>query len=85
MVDPEIGISVVDLGLVYGVKIKNGKINVLMTFTSPTCPMAHALEGMVKARLMKIKDVKKMRVEITFDPAWTPERMSKKAKKILKI
>lgn len=79
--DPELGISVVDLGLIYDVKIdKKGKAEVIMTLTSMGCPLFSLIEEPIKKELLKLKEVKDVSVELTFDPPWTPEKMSKEAK-----
>ena len=79
--DPEVGLSIVELGLIYEVK-SNEKIFVRMTLTSPFCPLSGFLVERVKEELKKEFN-KEVEVEITFDPPWTPERMSKKARKKL--
>ncbi len=78
--DPEIPLSIVDLGLVYGVEIRKGEVKIRMTLTNPSCPLAYSIVKNVEERVRKIKGVKKVKVEIVFEPPWTPERMSKKAK-----
>ena len=84
VIDPEIGISVVDLGLIYDVKVENNKVKIKMTLTSPFCPLSNFLVDSVKEKVKSL-DIKDVKVEIVFDPPWTPEKMSKKAKKILGI
>ena len=79
--DPELGISIVDLGLIYDVKAdKKGNVEVLMTLTTTGCPLFEMIEGPVKEELKKIKGVKKVNIELTFDPPWTVEKMSREAK-----
>lgn len=79
--DPELGISIVDLGLVYDAKVdKKGNAEVLMTLTTMGCPLFDLIEGPVKSELMKLDGVKDVSVELTFDPPWSPEKMSKEAK-----
>ena len=79
--DPELGISIVELGLVYGAKMdKKGNVEVQMTLTTMGCPLFELIEGPVKQELLKLKGVKKVTVELTFDPPWTPDKMSKEAK-----
>lgn len=79
--DPEIGISIVDLGLIYDVKVKGNDIYVKMTLTTPGCPLHSFITEDVKQKLKKLKGVEKVDVELVWDPPWTPERMSKQAKK----
>jgi len=85
VIDPEIGMDIVDLGFIYGIDIKDKKVRVRMTLTNPGCPMhsmfVHEVEGALKASL----DGVKVEVELVFDPPWTPERMSKDARKKLGI
>ncbi|MBI5452639.1 metal-sulfur cluster assembly factor [Candidatus Gottesmanbacteria bacterium] len=79
--DPELDISIVDLGLIYNVKSdKKGNVEVLMTLTTMGCPLFELIVEPVKQELRKIKGVKDVDVELTFDPPWTPEKMSKEAK-----
>lgn len=81
VVDLELGINIVDLGLVYDIKEEKGKVTVLMTLTTPGCPMMTMFNQEVERVIKQIKGVKKVKVELTFDPPWTPEKMSKEAKK----
>ncbi len=79
--DPELGISIVDLGLVYDVKVdKKGKVTVIMTLTTMGCPLFELISEPIKATLMKIKGVKDVEVELTFDPPWSVDKISKEAK-----
>jgi len=81
--DPEIGISLVDLGLIYDVEVKGDKVHIKMTLTTPGCPMHMMMTEDVKEKVGKIKGVKEVNVELVWDPPWTPDRMSKEAKKML--
>ena len=79
--DPELSVSIVDLGLVYGVKAdKAGNVTVLMTLTTMGCPLFELIAEPIKSELKKIKGVKDVSVDLTFDPPWSPEKMSKEAK-----
>lgn len=79
--DPELGISIVDLGLVYDVKINNkGNVDVLMTLTTMGCPLFDLIADPVRSELKKLKGVKDVNVELTFEPPWSPEKMSEEAK-----
>lgn len=77
--DPELGISIWDLGLIYDIQIKEGKVLILMTLTSVGCPLFEYIEESVKKEIKKIKEVKSVTINLTFEPAWTIEKMSKKA------
>lgn len=79
VIDPEIGMNIVDIGLIYEIKIDDKKIHVKMTFTSPACPVGPDLLNQVETELTSI-GFEKVDVEVTFDPPWTPDKMSEKAK-----
>ncbi|MFA5168000.1 MAG: iron-sulfur cluster assembly protein [Candidatus Omnitrophota bacterium] len=83
--DYEIPVNIVELGLIYGFKIeelpKGGKsVEVRMTFTSPMCPMGDLIKKDVERRVATVPDIKKVSVEIAFDPPWDQSRMSESAK-----
>lgn len=79
--DPEIPVNIVDLGLIYDIKIAtNGDVFVVMTLTSPACPVAGILPPEVQQKLKDHPMIHDARVEITFDPPWSPDRMSEEAK-----
>ncbi|GIU72621.1 MAG: hypothetical protein KatS3mg003_2332 [Candidatus Nitrosocaldaceae archaeon] len=79
--DPEIPLSVVDLGLIYGIDInENNDVNIKMTMTTKGCPLHDTLVRDVKNALKDIKGLGNVNVEIVWDPPWTPERMSEEAK-----
>tara|TARA_Y100001960_G_C14652669_1_gene816722 strand:+ start:523 stop:867 length:345 start_codon:yes stop_codon:yes gene_type:complete len=86
--DPEIPIDLWNLGLIYDIKIfnlPNGNFstNILMTLTTPGCNMAEYIANDVKEKLLSIKDIENVNVEITFSPSWDPSRMTKEAKEKL--
>ncbi|MEM2955041.1 MAG: iron-sulfur cluster assembly protein, partial [Candidatus Nanoarchaeia archaeon] len=81
VVDPEIGLNIVDLGFIYGIDIKDNKIKIRMTLTNPSCPMHSMFVHEVEDALKAVFDNVKVEVELVFDPPWSPERMSKDAKK----
>jgi FeS assembly SUF system protein len=79
--DPEIPVNIYELGLVYDVSVEGeGAVTIQMTLTSPACPVAGSLPGEVQSRVAALPDVKQVRVELVWDPPWTPERMSEAAK-----
>lgn len=80
VIDPEIGVNIVDLGLIYDIKVKDNNISVLMTLTTPGCPMISMFDREVATKIKQIKGVKKVKVNLTFEPPWTPEKMTKEAK-----
>ena len=81
--DPEIPVNIVDLGLVYEVKIIDDWVGVKMTLTAPGCPAHSFISQNVQNRLMKIPGVKKADVRIVWEPPWEPKMMSEEAKKKL--
>ncbi len=78
--DPEIPVNVVDLGLIYEVRIQPERVDVKMTLTALGCPMAGEVMGEVRDHLLSLPGVKDAGVELTYDPPWTPERMSEDAR-----
>ena len=74
--DPELGINVVDLGLIYNVLIEDAKISVDMTLTSPGCPMAAMIASDVELAIREAFETMDVEVSIVWDPPWTPERLS---------
>ncbi len=81
--DPEIPVNIVDLGLVYGVSIKDGAVEVEMTLTAPGCPMGSVIARQAKEAVQGLKGVTRADVRIVWEPLWTPERMTSEAKKML--
>lgn len=83
VIDPELGFNIVELGLVYEIKIKKNKAIVKMTFTTPSCPLAPIIIEDVKKNLKGIKGIKEVEVVVSFDPPWTPEMASGEARAAL--
>jgi FeS assembly SUF system protein len=79
--DPEIPVDIWELGLIYEIKIEEGNdVNVLMTLTSPACPVAETLPPDVENKIREIPDVNSARVVITFEPPWEKDMMSDEAR-----
>lgn len=78
--DPEIPINIVDLGLIYDLKIDDGSVHVKMTLTTKGCPAHSFLKESVRRELLGVPGVKDATVEVVWDPPWTPDRMSEEAK-----
>ena len=79
--DPEIPVDVYELGLIYDVFInEDNEVKILMTLTSPNCPVAESLPKEVEDKVKSLDEVKDAEVEITFDPPWTKDLMSDEAK-----
>ena len=79
--DPEIPVNIHDLGLIYGIDISEaGEVVVRMTLTSPNCPVAGMLVMQVEAKVKAVEGVTSAKVDLVWDPSWTPDRMSEAAK-----
>ena len=79
--DPEIPVDIYELGLIYDVFVnEDNEVKILMTLTSPNCPVAESLPQEVEEKIKSIDEVKTAEVEITFDPPWTKDLMSEEAK-----
>jgi len=79
--DPEIPVDIYELGLIYDVFVNQEyEVKILMTLTTPNCPVAESLPMEVEDKVKSIKSVKGAEVEITFDPPWTQDLMSEEAK-----
>ena len=84
VLDPEIGINIVDLGMVYSVDIRDTGIIVQMTMTTPTCPLHTVITGNAEQVLKTtFADAKTVEIELVWDPIWAPSMMSDSAKQIL--
>lgn len=79
--DPEIPVDIYELGLIYDVLVnEDNEVKILMTLTSPNCPVAETLPVEVEEKVKSLDAIKDAEVEITFDPPWTQELMSEEAK-----
>ena len=78
--DPEIPVDVYELGLIYDIKIEDQKVNILMTLTSPNCPVAESLPLEIQDTALAVEGVKDVNVELTFEPPFTSDMMSEEAK-----
>tara|TARA_B100000902_G_scaffold14920_1_gene18011 strand:+ start:443 stop:769 length:327 start_codon:yes stop_codon:yes gene_type:complete len=79
--DPEIPVDIYELGLIYDVFVNEDyDAKVLMTLTSPNCPVAESLPAEVEQKVKSIKGINQVEVEMTFDPPWTKDLMSEEAK-----
>jgi len=78
--DPELNVSIYDLGLIYNVTVgKKGDVNILMSLTSIGCPLFSTIQSDMETRIKKVKGVKSVSIELTFDPPWNMDKMSKEA------
>ncbi len=79
VVDPEIGMNIVDLGFIYGLEINGSRVKIKMTLTSPMCPLGGLIIEDIKKRVGLLEGVTAVDVELVFDPPWTPEKMHQEA------
>ena len=81
VLDPELGINVVELGLVYEIAERgDGDVYVRMTMTTPGCPMHDNISSSVEWAVMQVENVASVKLDVVFDPPWTPEMMTPEAK-----
>jgi metal-sulfur cluster biosynthetic enzyme len=77
VIDPELGINIVDLGLVYGVEVDDAHVRIEMTMTSPACPLGDYLMELVESAITeRVPDVKRVDIAFVWEPPWGPEMMS---------
>lgn len=81
--DPELGLDVVNLGLIYELRVEPPKAYVRMTLTTPGCPLHDSMGDAVRQALSRIPGIEEVKVELTFEPPWTPDRLSPEARKLL--
>jgi metal-sulfur cluster biosynthetic enzyme len=81
--DPELGMDIVELGLLYDVEVEGPKVKVIHTLTSMGCPVGPMIQENVDQIVRAMPDVEDVEVELTWDPPWSPEKMSDDAKFIL--
>jgi metal-sulfur cluster biosynthetic enzyme len=80
VIDPELGLDFVELGLIYGVEVTGGDVHVTFTLTSPGCPIGPQVTEQIDEFVSEVEGVQSVESTMTFTPAWTPERMSEDAK-----
>ncbi|MDA8055684.1 MAG: metal-sulfur cluster assembly factor [Thermoplasmatales archaeon] len=83
--DPEIGIDVVNLGLIYDLKVENDVVKIMMTMTAPTCPLTDWILFDVQKKVEGMKGVSKCDIELVWDPPWRPDMISEEARKMLNL
>ena len=81
--DPELGINLVDLGLVYRLEVKAGMVSVEMTLTTPGCPMGDSMREAAERALLMIPGVSRVTVDLVWEPPWEPEMMTERARREL--
>jgi len=80
VLDPELGINIVDLGLIYDVKVSGKNVFILMTLTFPGCPLGEIIKKELNEKLSKIKGIGKIDLRITFDPPWDLTKISREVR-----
>lgn len=76
-VDPELGANIVDIGLIYGIRVKNGKdVKLTLTMTSPMCPVTSIIMADAQLRIEAVNGVGNVELELVWDPLWSPDMMS---------
>lgn len=80
VIDPELGLDFMELGLIYGVQVDGGKVHVTFTLTSPGCPIGPQVMEQIDEFVSELDGVVEVESEMTFSPPWTPDRMSEDAK-----
>lgn len=80
VIDPELGIDLVNLGLIYGMSLTDGVATVTMTLTTVGCPISQVLENMIGTALEKLPEVNDVKIDIVWEPAWSPSKMSRYAR-----
>ena len=81
--DPEIPLNLYDLGLIYDIGINADMVIITMTLTAPGCPIANTIAPEIEGRLLEIEGVNDSRVDIVWEPQWTPEMLRPEAKELL--
>jgi metal-sulfur cluster biosynthetic enzyme len=76
VLDPELRISIMELGLVYEVEVNEGTVKVTYTLTTPGCPLGPVIDGQIQDALMELPGVKEVIPELTFNPPWDPSKMA---------
>jgi metal-sulfur cluster biosynthetic enzyme len=74
--DPELNLDLVTLGLVYDIQVDGASVKAIISLTTPMCPVADQIVDQARLAIAKVEGVEKAEVQLTFDPPWTPERMS---------
>ena len=80
VIDPELGVNIVDLGLVYDADVVEGRAEILITTTTPACPLGPYLSDAIRWALLKLDGVLDVQIEVTYDPLWSPDLMTDVAK-----
>lgn len=90
VIDPELNVNIVDLGLIYDVEVKPSKekgfdVIIKMTLTSPGCPLSYVFEAWIPEAVKKVKGVKDVKMDLVWEPPWDPDKMTDEARESLGI
>jgi metal-sulfur cluster biosynthetic enzyme len=80
VIDPELGLDFVELGLIYDIQVEGGSVKVTYTLTTPACPIGPQVSEQIEEYVSELSGVEQVEPVVTFSPPWTPERMSEDAK-----
>jgi metal-sulfur cluster biosynthetic enzyme len=81
VLDPELGVSIVDLGLIYGIAVsKEGICHITMTLTTIGCPLFGQIQKEIEDAVMELEEIEEVTIDLTFDPPWTAEKMTEEAR-----
>jgi metal-sulfur cluster biosynthetic enzyme len=80
VIDPELGLDFVELGLIYGIEVEGGDVHITFTLTSPGCPIGPQVSEQIEEFVSDVPGVESVESSMTFAPPWTPDRMSEDAK-----
>jgi metal-sulfur cluster biosynthetic enzyme len=83
VIDPELGVNIVDLGLVYDARVTDGVAHILITTTTPACPLGPYLTDAIRWSLLRLDGILDVDIDVTYDPLWSPDRMTDLAKEQL--
>lgn len=83
VIDPEVGFNIVDMGLVYGIDIKDKEVIITMTLTTPGCPMHDSITEWAERVVKQLDPVMDVKINLVWEPQWTPDMMSNEIKELL--
>ncbi len=83
--DPEVGVNIVDMGLIYSLELEDNKVGVYMTLTSPACPAGPQILGQIDSTLRELEGVEEVDINVVWTPPWSPDMLSEEAKDELGI
>lgn len=87
VIDPELNVNIVDLGLIYDIAIKQEKrsVEITMTLTTPGCPLSMVFEEWIPEAVKKVEGVSDVRINLVWEPAWSPDKLSDEAREMMGI